>query len=252
MSVVGGLFSDVFKSQGMVVPGSEGSIDWSKAAGMPADLNWSAIKPFEVIAPMSWAQTNKDATAPEEAKAKLDSIASTDTRSEYQKWLDGQSSTDGSRGRDSDGKGGVAGNGTNFTDAQWGSIRQMNDEYGLMGNPVNQASMKGLSGLFTKNMNDVLAAQPNSIAAINSWDAMQAAQRDAFANPYAYDSPIGQALAAGYAQGGPSIGAYGTPTAQQDTVNAAVQNNSDFNYSSNGVTDGSDGRSYGISGSEGE
>jgi hypothetical protein len=88
MSVVGGLFSDVFKSQGMVVPGSEGSIDWSKAGGNPADLNWAAIKPFEVIGPMSWAQTNKDATAPEEAKAKLDSIDSTDTRSEYQKWLD--------------------------------------------------------------------------------------------------------------------------------------------------------------------
>ena len=240
MSVVGGLFSDVFKSQGMAVPGAEGTIDWSKAGGIPADLNWDAIKPFQVMPPMSWAATNKGATAPED---KLASIPTTDTRSEYQKWLDSQNkSTDGSRGYDNNGKGGVAGNGTNFTDKQWDSIRQMNDEYGMWGNPVNQAALTGVSGLFTKNINDILSAQPNSISAINAWDASKALSN----NP---------TVAAAMINNDDYNYAAQVAAQQQATVDAAVQNNADFNYSgggSVGVTDGSDGRSYGISGSEGE
>lgn len=180
MSVVGGLFSDVFKSQGMAVPGAEGTppagtIDWSKAGGIPADLNWEAIKPFQVMPPMSWAATSKGATAPEEAKKQLDGIASTDTRSEYQKWLDSQTSTDGSRGRDNNGKGGLAGNGTNFTDKQWADIKTMNDQYGFLGNPVNQIGLTSLaqlampsgSGLLSKD--NPFTAQQRSVDAIQSW-----------------------------------------------------------------------------------
>lgn len=99
MSVVGGLFSDVFKSQNMAVPGAANTVDWSKAGGSPADLNWNNIKPFQVIPPMSWASTNRGATAPEEAQKKLDSIATTDNLSEYQKWLASQQSQEGSRDR---------------------------------------------------------------------------------------------------------------------------------------------------------
>jgi hypothetical protein len=171
MSVVGGLFSDVFKSQGMTVPGSEGSIDWSKAGGNPADLNWAAIKPFEVISPMSWAQTNKDATASEEAKAKLDSIDSTDTRSEYQKWLDGQN---GKQDTSHDNKAGPSWYDTTTPEqrAQFFTENPTMAKISELGmnawqaiNPYGLASMqeKNSPGLFSQYVNETRGLAPSTI-----------------------------------------------------------------------------------------
>jgi hypothetical protein len=191
MSVVGGLFSDVFKSQGMTVPGSEGSIDWSKAGGNPADLNWAAIKPFEVISPMSWAQTNKDATAPEEAKAKLDSIDSTDTRSEYQKWLDGQN---GKQDTSHDNKAGPSWYDTT-TPEQRAQFFQENPTLGS----ISRAGM----GLW------------------NTMDPYGLASKQRELNPTQLDSYMAETR--GWSP-------TDIATQQQNTVNAAVQANDEYNY----------------------
>lgn len=96
--------------------------------------------------------------------------------------------------------GGKAGNGTNFTDAQWATIKQMNDESGFFNNPVNQIGLGALvsslsptiAGLLGFPAGDPMTAQARSEQAI--------AQRDAFNNPIGYDTPEGQSLASGYAQ----------------------------------------------------
>lgn len=174
MSIVGGLFSSELAAQGLA-PVS-GGVDWSKQAGNAAPLDWGSIKPFQVIGPMSWAATNQNATAPEEIKKQLDAIPTTDTRSEYQKWLDSQNkgSRDGGGGMSREG--GLAGNGTNFTDAQWATIKAMRDEVdpatGQMvgfNNPYDQAAMRvGVKGLM-----GVLSGDPLKLAA-----AAMAAQPD--------------------------------------------------------------------------
>ena len=124
-----------------------GAVDWSKQPGVMANVDWSTLKPFQVM-PQSFVGSpyQQMPMNAEEAKAKLDSTPTTDTRSEYQKWLDSQSQSRGERSGRDDRTGGTAGNGTNLSDEQWAAVKSMRDEAGGWSD-YDRANWKGMGGL---------------------------------------------------------------------------------------------------------
>ena len=80
--------------------------------------------------------------------------------------------------------------GTNFTDPQWNTIKNMNDAYGFFGNPVNQIGLGALAGvampggsLTSLSGDSPMTAQQRSIDAINAYQS--APQYAMYNNPNA-------------------------------------------------------------------
>ena len=79
--MIQGLFGDVLANS----PLAQGqSVDWSKQPGVMANVGWDKLKPFQVAS----QEFIGSPYTPQQAQAKLESTPTTDTRSEYQKWLE--------------------------------------------------------------------------------------------------------------------------------------------------------------------
>lgn len=115
----------------------------------------------------------------------------------------------GGGGSSLDRSSGKAGNGTNFTDAQWKTIKAMNDESGFFGNPVNQIGLGAMASFLSPSIAGLLGFPGGDPMTAQQRSEQAIAARDATNNPMSYDNPEAQAMANAYREYASSRTGYG-------------------------------------------